>query len=60
MHPTITSQLTAQRITEWHQQAARQSLVRQLRSANAVSPANGRARTGRVRLSLRRSRPAVA
>jgi len=59
MHPTITSQITAQRIAEWHQQAARQRLVRQLR-AGAASPANGWVRAGWVRLGLRRSRPAAA
>jgi hypothetical protein len=57
MHPTITSQIAAQRIAEWHQQAARQRLVRQLRAA---SPANGRVRAGWARLGLRRSRPAAA
>ena len=60
MHPTITSQIAAQRITEWHQQAARQRLVRQLRAADAASPRNGRVRAGWVRLSLRRSRPVAA
>ncbi len=60
MHPTITSQIAAQRIAEWHQQAARQRLVRQLRAADAASPRNGRVRAGGVRLSLRRSRPAAA
>ena len=60
MHPTITSQITAQRIAEWHQQAARQRLVRELRAGGANSPANGRVRAGWVRLGLRRSRPAAA
>jgi hypothetical protein len=60
MHPTITSQIAAQRIAEWHQQAARQRLVRQLRAGGAKSPANGRVRAGWVRLGLRRSRPAAA
>ena len=60
MHPTITSQIAAQRIAEWHQQAARQRLVRQLRAGGAASPANGRVRAGWVRLGLRRSRPAAA
>jgi len=60
MHPTITSQIAAQRIAEWHQQAARQRLVRQLRAGGAASPANGRVRAGRARRGLRRSRPAAA
>jgi hypothetical protein len=60
MHPTITGQIAAQRTAEWHQQAARQRLVRQLRAADATSPRNGRVRIGWVRLSLRRSRPAAA
>ena len=59
LHPTIASQITGQRIAEWHQQAARQRLVRQLR-AGAASPANGRVRAGRARRGLRRSRPAAA
>ena len=59
MHPTITSQIAAQRIAEWHQQAARQRLAGQLRAA-AACPRNGRVRPGWVRLSLRRSRPAAA
>ena len=58
MHPTITSQIAAQRIAEWHQQAAGQRLVRQLR-AGAASPANGWVRAGWPRLGLR-SRPAAA
>ena len=60
MHPTITSQIAAQRITEWHQQTARQRLAGKLRAAKAASPRNGRVRPGWVRLSLRRSRPAAA
>ena len=60
MHPTITSQIAAQRIAEWHQQAARQRLASQLRTAGAASSRNGRVRVGGVRLSLRRSRPAAA
>ena len=59
LHPTIASQIAAYRIAEWHQQAARQRLVRQLQSG-AASPANGRVRAGWVRLGLRRSRPAAA
>ena len=59
MHPTITSQIAAQRIAEWHEDAARQRLARQLR-AGAKSPGNGRVRAGWARLSLRRSRPAAA
>ena len=58
MHPTITGQIAAQRIAEWHQQAARQRLVRQLQ-AGAASPANGWVRAGWPRLGLR-SRPAAA
>ena len=60
MHPTITGQIAAQRIAEWHQQAARQRLVRPLRAADAAGPPKGRVRAGWVRLSLRRSRPAAA
>ena len=60
MHPTITSQIAAQRITEWHQQAARQRLARQLRTGSAASPGHGRVRAGWARLSLRRPRPAAA
>jgi hypothetical protein len=60
MHPTLTSQIAGQRIAEWHQQAARQRLVRQLRAADAASPRNGRMRAGLVRLSFGRSRPTVA
>ena len=60
MHPTITSQIAAQRIAQWHQQAARQRLVHQLRAAGVASPRNGRVRAGWVRLGLRRSRPAAA
>jgi hypothetical protein len=60
LHPTITSQIAAQRSAEWHQQAARQRLVRELRAGGAKSPANGRVRAGWVRLGLRRSRPAAA
>ena len=59
MHPTITGQIVDQRIAEWHQHAARQRLVRQLRAVGAGSPCNGRVRVGWARLSLRRSRPAV-
>ena len=59
MHPTITSQIAAQRIAQWHQQAARQRLVHQLWAAGTASPGNGRVRTGWARLSLRRSRPAA-
>jgi len=60
MHPTITGQVAAQRIADWHQQAARRRLVHQLRAADAASTRNGRVRAGRIRLSLRRSRPAAA
>ena len=60
LHPTIASQIAAYRIAEWHQQAARQRLARQLRAGGAKSPANGRVRAGWARLSLRRSRPAAA
>jgi hypothetical protein len=60
MHPTITSQIAAQRIAEWHQQAASQRLVRQFRAAGAASPGNGWVRVGWARLGLRRSRPAAA
>jgi hypothetical protein len=60
MHPTITSQIAAQRIAELHQQAVTQRLARQLRAAGAAGPRNGRVRAGWVRLGLRRSRPAAA
>ena len=60
MHPTIASQITAYRIAELHQRAARQRLVRELRASGAKSPANGGVRAGWVRLGLRRSRPAAA
>ena len=54
MHPTITSQIAAQRIAEWHQQAAGQRLVRRLRTSRTASPRNGRVRDGWARLGLRR------
>jgi hypothetical protein len=57
MHPTITSQIAAQRIAEWHQHAARQRLVRQVPAA-AASRRNGG--VGWARLSLRRFRSAAA
>jgi hypothetical protein len=60
MYPTITGQIAAQRIAEWHQQSARQRLVHQLRAAGAASPGDGRVRAGWARISLRRSRPAAA
>jgi hypothetical protein len=60
MHPTIASQITAQRIAEWHQQAARQHLVRELRAGGPVRPADGGVRAGWARLGVRRSRPAAA
>jgi hypothetical protein len=60
MHPAITTEIAAQRIAEWHQLAARQRVVRQLRGARAVSSRNGRVRADWVRLSVRRSRPAAA
>ena len=60
MHPTIAGQIAAQRTAEWHQRAARQRLIRQLRAAGAARSRNGRARIGWARLSLRRSRPAAA
>ena len=60
MHPTITSQIAAQRIAEWQQQAARQRLAGQLRAAGAASPRHGRVRPGWLRLSLRRSGPTAA
>ena len=56
LHPTIARQITAYRIAELHQQAARQRLVRELRTGDAKSPANGRVRAGWVRLSLQRAR----
>ena len=59
-HPTVASQITAYRIAELHQQAAKQRLVRELRAGPTVSPAKGRVRAGWVRFSLRRSRPAAA
>jgi len=55
MHPTITSQIAAQRVGEWYQQAATQRLIRQLRADAAASPRNRR-----VRFSLRRFRSAAA
>jgi hypothetical protein len=60
MHPTITSQIAAQRIAERHQQAANHRLVRQVRLASAGRPRSGRVRAGWARISLRRSRPAAA
>jgi hypothetical protein len=60
MHPTIASQIAAQRIAELHQRAARRHLVRELRAGGAKSPANGRVRAGWARRGLRRSRPAAA
>jgi hypothetical protein len=57
MHPELTRQLVAQYIAELHQQAARQRLVRELRTGP------GRAtRHRRVwqRLRLRQPRPATA
>jgi len=59
MHPTITGQIAAQRIAEWHQHATRQRLVRQHRAVGAASPNNGRVRAGWARLRLRRARPAA-
>ena len=55
MHPTITSQIAAQRVGEWYQQAATQRLIRQLRADAAASPRNRR-----VRFSLPRFRSAAA
>jgi hypothetical protein len=60
MHPTMTSQLAAQRIAEWHRQPARQCLVRQVRVAGAAGPLKGRVQAGWVRLRFRRSRPVAA
>jgi hypothetical protein len=60
MHPTITSQIAAQRIAELHQQAARQRLARQLRTGSAPSPRIDRLRGGWARLGFRHSRPAAA
>ena len=59
MHPTITSQIAAQRIAEWHEQAAGQRLVRELRAGGSVRPRPGSVRAGWARLGLRRSRPAA-
>jgi hypothetical protein len=59
MHPTMTSQIAALRVAEWHQQAARYRLVHEVQ-AGAASPANGWVRAGWARLSLRRFRPAAA
>ena len=60
MHPTINAMIAAEKIADWHREAARQRLVCQLRAARAASPRNGRVRAGWVRPSLRRSRPAAA
>ena len=60
LHPTIASQISAYRIAEWHQRAARQRLARELRAGGAASPRNALLRAGWVRLGLRRSRPAAA
>jgi hypothetical protein len=60
LHPTIASQIAAYRIAEWHQQAAGQSLARQLRAGGAASPGNGRVRAGWARLGSRHPRPAAA
>lgn len=60
MHPTMTSQMAAQRIAEWHRWAAGQCLVRQVRTAGAAPPLKGRRRIGWVRLRFGRPRPAAA
>jgi hypothetical protein len=57
MHPEWTQQLAAQHIAELQQQAARQRVIRELRSGP------GRANRRRAvwgRLRFRRSRPATA
>jgi len=60
MHPAITRPIAAQRIAEWHQQAARDRLVSQVRAGDAAKPRNGRAWADRVHLSVWHSRPAGA
>ena len=60
LHPAMTSQITAQHIAELHQQASRQRMVREVRAAKAASARNGRVQVARLRLSLRRRRPAAA
>ncbi len=58
MHPVLTQQLAAQHIAELHQQAARQRLVRELRTG--PGRATGHRRAVWERLLLRRARPATA
>lgn len=60
MHPTINAMIAAEKIADWHREAARQRLARQLRTARAASPRNGRMRAGSARFGFRRSRPAAA
>ena len=60
MHPTMTSQIAAQRIAEWRRQAASQCLVRPVQAAGVTGPRKGRVPAGWARLRARRSRPAAA
>jgi hypothetical protein len=57
MHPIITDEIAAQRISAQHQAAADQRLLRDLRAASFASLPDSPSRGGRVRLSLRRFRP---
>jgi hypothetical protein len=58
MYVVLTQQLAAQHIAELHQQAARQRLIRGLRSG--PGRATHRRRTVWDRLPFRRPRPATA
>jgi hypothetical protein len=57
MHPEMTQQLAVQHIAELHQQAARQRLVRELRTR--PGRATRRRRAVWERLLFRRPRPAT-
>jgi hypothetical protein len=57
MHPIIAGEIAAQRIAGPRQQAARQRLVGQFRTASSV---NGRVRAGWVRISFRGAQQAAA
>ncbi len=62
MHPVLTQQLAAQHIAELHRQAARQRLIRELRTGPGRATRRRRAVWDRLpfRLPFRRPRPATA
>jgi hypothetical protein len=57
MYQVLPQMLAAQHITELHQEAARQRLIRELRDGSGRPP---RRRTIRERLPFRQPRPAGA